>query len=73
MSCRHSLLRSGPRGVWLVPVWRGEPRSCALDVVEACGPLSLSDVGALVGLTPQGIAALEARVLERLRDSWELD
>lgn len=73
MTCRHSLARRAPRGVWFVPRWRGAVWSCALDVVEACGPLSFSDVAALVGLTPQGIAALEARVLERLRDSWELD
>ena len=45
--------------------------TCALDVVEDCGPLTLAEVGEVIGVTRERVRQLEARALRRLRAGIE--
>ena len=51
--------------------WEME-ETCALDVAER-GALSLEDIGAILGITKQGVALIEQRALAKLMTAGEVE
>lgn len=72
VSCRHHMLLDVRGNGSLVLVWGHSEveklgQTCSLDIVDALGPITLEDVGAMLAMTREAARQIEAGAMKSAR------